>query len=197
MCWGVSSLKYLGHFTPSVSPNHNISTDLAIMRVNTSQKPRRLNGLAQINKVPEGGGAWWRPDTWELNSDKWTASPEKTNRWRAPQQRIISGGCGQSCRLMSLSAPPIWSGDGGKMICWKRLWIVGNSINTLCGSFEHRAEVNFRTRGSGSFCSVFGSEHHRKREKVYRLRACSHDNPVALMQQKSGCALISTHRSVA
>lgn len=31
MCSGVSSLKYPGHFMPSVSPDRNISTDLEMM----------------------------------------------------------------------------------------------------------------------------------------------------------------------
>lgn len=50
------AFKYLGHFTPSVPPNHNISTDFCQLREST-----RLDGLAQTNRAPRGwGGAGCR-----------------------------------------------------------------------------------------------------------------------------------------
>lgn len=109
------AFKYLGHFTPSVSPNHNISTDFCQLQESTPLGGPRADkhsgeegrGRGQYGRRPSEGASRLRPN--EIAKRR-TGDAD-------PQRGIISAAGGQFYRLMSLTPPPPpASEDGGKMI---------------------------------------------------------------------------------
>lgn len=146
MCSGP---KYLGHFTPSVPPNHNISTDFCQLREST-----RLDGLAQTNRTPRGGRGGgrgvggtpakeWRG--WSQTETNEQRDREKTNRWRRPAAGDYIG-----CRRAILSSDELndaaaqrrrRQNDPLEIMKWQQ--IVRSSIKALHGGCFLEVEIPF------------------------------------------------------